>query len=208
MNNKDYFDKVSEKWDEMRKEFYSENVREKVINQIDLRKDIIAADIGAGTGFITEGLIKLGIKVIAVDKSPKMIEQMKKKFKDCELIEYKIVTSDTLPIENNFIDYVFANMYLHHIENPQKAINEMVRILKLGGKLILTDLDKHNFEFLKTEQNDFWLGFDRETIKKWFIESGLIDVKVDCIGENCCSKSTNSNNIAKISIFIATGIKK
>ena len=36
-----------------------------------------------------------------------------------------------------------------HVDDPQNAIREIYRILKTGGKMILTDLDAHEFEFLK-----------------------------------------------------------
>lgn len=62
------------------------------------------------------------------------------------------------------IDIVFANMYLHHIDSPQVAREEMARISKMGGKLIITDMDEHEFEFLRKEQHDRWLGFKREDI--------------------------------------------
>jgi ubiquinone/menaquinone biosynthesis C-methylase UbiE len=64
------------------------------------------------------------------------------------------------------VDYVFANMYLHHVEQPVAAIREMARILKARGKLV--DLDEHNFESLRTEQHDRWPGFYREEVRQWF----------------------------------------
>jgi SAM-dependent methyltransferase len=97
-------------------------------------------------------------------------------------------------------------MYLHHVENPEKAINEMSRILKQGGKLFITDLDKHNHEFLRTEQYDKWLGFNRNDIKKWFESAGLKNVVVDCVGAKCCADSESKNTErAEISIFIGYG---
>jgi len=41
-----------------------------------------------------------------------------------------------LPLEDNQVDYVFANMFLHHIESPIWTIMEMARILKFGGRLL------------------------------------------------------------------------
>lgn len=72
---------------------------------------------------------------------------------------------------------------------------------------MITDLDKHDFEFLKTEHNDRWMGFRRADVKRWFIKSGLRDVKVDCAGENCCAKSSSGCESASISIFVASGKK-
>jgi len=74
-------------------------------------------------------------------------------------------------------------MCLHHVENPLAAIKEMRRILKRGGKLVITDMDEHQFEFLRAEQHDRWLGFKREDVKRWFLEAGLKNVTVNAAGE-------------------------
>jgi ubiquinone/menaquinone biosynthesis C-methylase UbiE len=207
MGSKEYFDEVANQWDKMRSEFFSENLREKALKTADVRKGLTAADIGAGTGFMTEALLNKGLNVIAVDESKEMIQIMKTKFAKVCNAEYRIGESETLPIEDEGVDFTFANMYLHHVESPLNAINEMSRILKPGGKLVITDLDVHDFEFLRTEQNDRWMGFKREDISSWFIQAGLKNVKVDCADENCCSSSSCGCTEAKISIFIAQGTK-
>jgi len=207
MDSKNYFDKVAPQWDKMRETFFSKAVREKAFAVAAVEAGKLAADIGAGTGFITEGLIEKGLKVIAIDQSEAMLVEMKKKFAKFEGVEYRVGEAESLPLADNTVDYVFANMYLHHVANPQLAIREMVRILKPGGMLVITDLDEHNFEFLKVEHHDYWMGFKREDIKRWFIEAGLKAVKVDCVGENCCAQSKQLDKYASISIFVASGEK-
>ena len=65
--SREYFDLVASKWDEMRRSFFSEEVREGAYRAAGLVPGRVAADIGCGTGFITEGLLEKGMKVIAVD---------------------------------------------------------------------------------------------------------------------------------------------
>jgi ubiquinone/menaquinone biosynthesis C-methylase UbiE len=132
---------------------------------------------------------------------------MNQKFKNLPNIECRLGNSENLPIVDNEVDFVFANMYLHHVDNPQKAIDELYRILKRGGKIIITDLDKHNHDFLIKEHHDKWMGFERSDIKKWFNNSGFFNVEVNCIGDNCCADSETNNESAKIKIFIAIGQK-
>lgn len=209
MSNKLYFDNVADQWDNMRKSFFGNIVREKAFEAAKLETNKIAADVGAGTGFICEGLLEKGLKkVIAVDHSNEMIGEMKKKFSEFNNIEYVCAEGNHIPVDNSTFDYVFANMYLHHSDSPQEAINEMTRILKTGGKLVITDLDKHDFEFLRVEQFDKWLGFDRDDIKNLFEKAGLNNVNVDCVGGNCCSDSNCGCSSASISIFVAVGEKK
>ena len=207
MGSKEYFDDVAERWDRMREDFFPEAVGDKVLSVAAVQTGKIAADIGSGTGFITEGLIRKGLHVIAVDQSEAMLAEMRRKFSSTAGIDFRIGDGEKLPIPDKAADYVFANMYLHHVEFPLKVIKEMVRILRLGGKLVITDLDEHTFEFLKTEQHDCWMGFKRENIRKWFAEAGLKNVIVDCVGEDCCAQSSRGDEYASISIFVASGEK-
>jgi C_GCAxxG_C_C family probable redox protein len=207
-NSKGYFDDVAVKWNDLRENFFSENVRQKAYSYTNLTKDTIVADIGAGSGFMTEGLVGKGLSVIAVDQSELMLQEMHKRLKDTGLkIYYRVGEAHQLPIERDSVDYVFANMYLHHVNNPLESILEMQRILKNGGKLIITDLDEHTYEFLRIEQYDRWMGFKRADIKEWFSKAEFKNIIVDCIGENCCSTSHSTEQKAKISIFVAVGEK-
>lgn len=207
MNNEKYFDQVAPKWDEMRSSFFSEAVREKAISVADPMPGELAADIGCGTGFMTGGLIQRGLRIIAVDQSQAMLSEMKSKLSGIEGIEYRLGGSESLPIQDHSLDYAFANMYLHHVESPLAAIKEMARALKPGGKLIITDLDEHSFEFLRREHYDRWMGFKRESVRRWFEEAGLRNISLDCVGENCCAASSCGGERASISIFVAFGMK-
>jgi len=60
MCSKEYFDQVARKWDEMRESLFTEKVREKALSKAGVEKGKTAADIGAGTGFITKGLFQRG----------------------------------------------------------------------------------------------------------------------------------------------------
>ena len=205
MESRQYFETVAPQWDNLRKGFFSEAVRERAFDAAGAVAGKIAADIGAGSGFVTERLIKSGIRVIAVDRSEAMLEEMRRKFGDGAAVEYRIGEAESLPLENRSVDYVFANMCLHHVESPSSAIREMARILKPGGRLVITDLDRHDFDFLRTEHCDRWMGFDRPDVARWCAEAGLVDVKIDCVGENCCAASQSGCGEAAVSIFVASG---
>ncbi len=129
MRSQQYFDTVADQWDLMRKSSFSDDVREKALAAANVQPGKLAADIGAGTGFITEGLVQKGLRVIAVDLSRTMLEVMKEKLKQFNSIEYRIGDFNSLPIQNETVDYIFANMYLHHVDTPQIAIAEMARVL-------------------------------------------------------------------------------
>ncbi len=200
-SSKEYFDSIGAGWDRLREGFFPERVRDVALAAADVHAGETAADLGAGTGFITEGLLARDVRVIAVDRSVSMLEGLRRKFPS---VECRTGEAENLPIADGSVDCCLANMLLHHVERPSVAIREMVRSVKPGGRVVVTDLDAHEFAFLRDEQHDRWMGFERESILKWFRDAGLRDVRVKDLGDECCSNSGGGRSAA-ISIFIASG---
>ncbi|MCY3713899.1 MAG: class I SAM-dependent methyltransferase [Gemmatimonadetes bacterium] len=207
MSSKNFFDRVARDWDEMREGYYSDDVRLSALAAAAVEPGKVAADIGAGTGFISQGLIEEGLQVIAIDQSEVILAEMKTKFAGYPAIDYRVGNAEDLPIPAETVDYAFANMCLHHVESPPDAIREMARILRPGGKLVITDANEHEFEFLREEHHDRWLGFKRTDIRTWFEAAALRDVRVDDAGTCCEVQSICCDDFARIVIFLALGQK-
>lgn len=205
-NSKDYFEQLGADWDKLQASFFSDAVRDTALSVAAGMRGKTAADLGAGTGFITEGLLRSGLQVVAVDQSPAMLNALRRKFPDPYPVDTRVGDAEDLPLAAETVDYAFANMYLHHVQDPEKAIQEMVRILKPGGRLVVTDVDAHDFEFLRTEQHDRWLGFERQAVRDWFRDAGLNGVAVDCAGETCSAQSQDGES-ANLAIFVVSGTK-
>lgn len=75
---------------------------------------------------------------VGLDLTPKMIEvAKKKKLKNAEFIVWDC---EDLPFENNSFDIIVCSQSFHHYPNPQKFFNNVSRVLRPGGKLILRDM--------------------------------------------------------------------
>lgn len=207
MSSKAFFNEIANQWDEMRTSYFSSQVREKSFDIAKLEAGKTAADIGAGTGFITEGLLKRNLNVVVVDQSEEMLKSMQSKFADYDNVEYKLGNYDSLPIEDSAVDYVFASMFLHHVEEPLVAIKEMARILRPGGKLIIADAEEHPYEFLKTEHYDVWLGFKKDELREWLFLANLNNASIKDLDERCIVPSKHTKQVADINILVGYGEK-
>ena len=187
-------------------EFLLERVRDEAIIQLKTVSGKTAADIGAGTGFMSEGLLDAELKVVALDSSPEMIALMKEKFADIK--EFKCVLTDqsAIKLEDESADYAFANMYLHNTEDPQAALKEIIRILKPGGKAAVTDIILYQNEEAQKKYHQRWPGFSFPDLYDWFINAEFRNISIEKLTQNITFTGKNGEEI-KIELFIASGEK-
>ncbi len=202
-----YFSQVAREWDALRASMYSDAVRDAALKRAALHPHAIVADIGAGTGFLAQGLAPRAAKVHVVDNSPEMIAVARHNLAAFDNVEYHVAEGTRIPLPDASMDAVLANMYLHHAHDPLAAIREMARLLKPNGRLVITDMDEHAHIWLREEHHDVWLGFDREQIRAWFEATGLVNVRVDDTHQSCCTESKTGEGQASVTIFVAVGTK-
>ena len=205
-NSQSYFATVADQWDDIRAGYFTEHMRDAAIAKAKLPSGAIVADIGTGTGFVAAGLAPLVAKVYGFDASAEMLDVARRNLSKFSNVDFQQSPGDKLPLHDESLDSVFANMYLHHAPDPQAAIKEMARMLKPGGVLCITDLDTHDHEWQREQMADLWLGFERDDIRKWFGEAGLAEIDVDCAEGTCCA-SDPDGKVEPLSIFVAVGRK-
>lgn len=205
-NSNDYFASVAGQWDQIRSEYFTEHMRDAAIAKARLPENAIVTDVGTGTGFVAAGLVSHAAQVHGFDASAEMLDVARKNLAGYPNVELRQSSGDALPLPDQSQDGVFANMYLHHAPDPLRAITEMVRLLKPGGVLCITDLDTHTHTWQREQMADLWLGFDRQQIRDWFAQAGLEQVDVDC-AEGTCNACGPDGNVEPLSIFVALGRK-
>ena len=96
-------------------------------------------DIAAGTGTSSAAFAKSGAEVTAADFSPGMIEVGRRKHPGITFVEADAMA---LPFPDNEFDAVTISFGLRNIEDPKKALAEMYRVLKPGGRLVVCEFSK------------------------------------------------------------------
>lgn len=183
MNSVNYFNSIAKEWNRIRVEYFKDELRERAINSVDINNKVIA-DLGAGTGFISLEIAKKANIVFSVDSSKNMLGELYRAAKDSNLNNIYPINSEVedLPLFDDSIDLIFMNMALHHVENPDKAIKEIYRILKPGGKVIITDVLEHNGQWAREEMFDVWLGFNYDQLINWFEKAYFKNINVSNTG--------------------------
>ena len=103
------------------------------------------ADVGCGPGYLLQVIAKEypTIKLIGVDISKAMVERAKANFESLGLadrVEFREGSADHLPFEDQSQDVIVSTLSLHHWADPEAALNEIHRVLKPGGKMLVLDL--------------------------------------------------------------------
>ncbi len=205
-DSREYFSRVAEQWDEIRSGYFTEAMRDAAIAKASLPAGAVVADIGTGTGFVAAALARQAAHVYGFDASPEMLETAGRNLAALGNVTLRQAEGDAIPLPDESLDGVFANMYLHHALDPQAAIREMARLLRPGGVLCITDLDTHANTWFREEMADVWLGFEREQIREWYADAALAEIDVDCAAGTCDCNSPAGEHIS-LSIFVALGRK-
>ena len=142
------------------------------------------ADVGTGTGFVAAGIAPRASRVLAVDNSPAMLEVARKNLGELGIRNVELVEGDVraLPLEDASVDAAFANMVLHHAEDPAAMLREMARIVRPGGVVAVVDEVEHPFAWMREEHADVWLGFEKGRVEGFFGEAGLEDSGYESLG--------------------------
>lgn len=142
---------------------------------LQLMPPMTIADLGAGEGTFSQLLAQRAKRVIAVDNSAKMVEFGAKLALENGLtnLEYRVGDLEAPPIDDGTIDLAFFSQSLHHAMHPERAVAAAAKILKSGGRIVILDLKKHNFEQARELYADTWLGFSEVELRGFLENAGF-----------------------------------
>jgi len=140
MNAKDYFDNAADTWDNR---FYTPRLLyflEKLVPQFDLKFGQQVLDVGSGTGVLIPYLIKVvgpSGSVTAIDFSEEMVQKFKTKYSHIENVTVEVGNIEDATFPSEAFDAIICFGVFPHLENKEKALQNINRMLKPYGKLVI-----------------------------------------------------------------------
>jgi len=103
---------------------------------------LLAIDVACGPGTFTRPLAGRVGKAIGVDLTPAMVEKARAEAAHDGIVNIEFVSGDiyALPFADNFADIVSCGYAVHHMTEPRRALAEMARVARPGGRLAITDI--------------------------------------------------------------------
>lgn len=134
---------------------------------VQIAKDSTVLDAGCGTGLLARHLLKQTphpIHLIGVDASTERLEQAKTFMTSIGSTQHDVrfieASLDKIPLSDQSIDHVFARYVFQHLSDPGKVTQELARVLKIGGKITVIDIDGVLFN-LQTQNSKLQNSLDK-----------------------------------------------
>lgn len=127
-------------------------------------------DIGCASGFFTEHVLKNGANVTAVDISKVMIDRLASRIKSPKLKVFRADISQPMPfLKSDSYDCVICSLVFHYIRDWGPLLAELYRVMKRGGKLVISTHHPFAMYLYLKPQSYFEFRFVEDT---WGLRSG------------------------------------
>lgn len=149
------FAQQAQKFEERTMSFTKQEYLEYTVSCIRPEKTDAVLEVAAGTCICGRALAPFVQQVICLDMTPAMLHVGKtaaEKEKHSNMT-FLLGDAEELPFLENSFDVVLSRLAFHHFSNPKRCFEEMARVLKPGGKLVLIDMEAAE-EKLRTAEDE------------------------------------------------------
>jgi len=164
-----------------------------VVSMVSVDDEVL--ECGCGTGMISSKLADRCSTLIATDFSDGMLVKTKKKCNEYANVKVEKANIENLQYPDESFDKVVAANVIHLLDNPEKALGQLMRVCRKGGTIIIPTYivkeEKVSAKILMELVNflgaKFRMRFNEESYKQFFVNAGInnvsffvVDGRVSC----------------------------
>lgn len=122
--------------------FTDEQILTRIRDAAGLTRHMRVLDLACGPGIVSAALAHDAGDVMACDITPTMLTRTRRRCVDANIsnVHCTIAQAEILPFANATFDAVVNRSALHHFSHPAAVINEMARVTKPSGRLVIVDV--------------------------------------------------------------------
>src|SRR5437016_3894036 len=124
---------------------------------LDAARGKVVLDIASGEGFGSALLARTAKKVIGVDVDRAAVRHAKQNYGHLKNVSYRTGDCRSIPLRANSIDLVVSFETIEHIQEHEAFVDEIRRVLRPKGALIISSPDKENYSERPARENPFHL---------------------------------------------------
>jgi SAM-dependent methyltransferase len=175
--SQEFFATAAGGWDHLRGELFGDEFfLWAVLGLID--PNLVVGDLGCGTGQLTETVAPYVRRVISVDGSTDMLDAARLRVGGAKNVDLRQGELESLPIENGELDVAMLSLVLHYSPAPARALAEVGRVVRKGGRVLVVDMLPHDRQEYQQQMGHVWLGFSEKQIARFLNGSGFDGVRV------------------------------
>ncbi len=130
-------------------------------------------DIASGDGVLAELLAPQSRRYVCVDASSKVISAARQRLRDLPNVELSVQDMHALELPDASFDHVMLMHALTYSDKPAQAVAEAARVLRRGGRLLVTTLARHEHRGAVAPFGHVNLGFTPRQLKGFAEKAGL-----------------------------------
>src|SRR5688572_1652402 len=175
--SEEFFATAAGGWDHIRADLYGDQFYLwAVLGLVD--PTLVVGDLGCGTGQLSETLAPYVKRVVAIDSSDDMLEAAKQRLGGAKNVEMRKGDLESLPLQAAELDVAMLSLVLHYSPSPARALAEVGRVVRPGGRALVVDMLPHEREEYQQQMGHVWLGFTEKQIVKFLAGAGFDHVRV------------------------------
>ena len=195
--SEEFFSTAADQWDRVRAEMFGDASHLQVLAGL-LDSRWVVGDLGCGTGHLAAAMAPFVARVVAVDASREMLQAARGRLKGHPNVELRRGSLERLPVDDGSLDVALVTLVLHHVAAPDAVFGEVRRVLRHGGRLIVTDMLPHDRDEYRQTMGHVWLGFSERQVARYFAAAGFEAVQVHALAPCAGSKGP--------ALFVASGV--
>jgi ubiquinone/menaquinone biosynthesis C-methylase UbiE len=141
-------------------------------------QSLVVGDLGCGTGQLTETIAPYVKRVVAVDSSTEMLDAARQRVGNARNVDLRQGDLENLPLSNGELDAAMLSLVLHYSPSPARALGEVGRVLRKGGRVLIVEMLPHDRQEYQQQMGHVWLGFSEKQISRFLTGAGFGDVRI------------------------------